>query len=146
MGREQFTPTKSGAERQQFREIQVRNGRHSEPRRAEERRKGEMLHTLAGHIARSSLPHHRPALIRNIWSAYSMLSTPRSPAAWGWGCRFAAPSSMPMGGQLWAVANEPSGAVFQFTVPRAQKALMNSPQAAHQTEEPRGEPVLNGFH
>ena len=37
------------------------------------------------------------ALIRNISSAFSRLSTPRSPAEWGWGCRSAGPSSMPMG-------------------------------------------------
>ena len=43
-------------------------------------------------------------------------------------------------------ARAPVLLIFQFTVPRAQKALMNSPQAAHQTGEPRGEPVLNGFH
>ena len=36
------------------------------------------------------------ALIRNISSAFSMLSTPRSPAVWGWGCQSAGPSSMPM--------------------------------------------------
>ena len=37
------------------------------------------------------------ALIRNTSSASSRLSTPRSPAEWGWGCRSAGLSSMPMG-------------------------------------------------
>jgi PAS domain S-box-containing protein len=33
------------------------------------------------------------ASIRRIWSAFSRHSTPRSPAAWGWGCRYAGQSS-----------------------------------------------------
>src|SRR5580704_5716422 len=37
------------------------------------------------------------ASIRSVSSAFSRLSTPRSPAEWGWGCRFAGPSSKPMG-------------------------------------------------
>ena len=37
------------------------------------------------------------ASIRRISSACSMHFTPRSPAAWGWGCRFAGLSSTPMG-------------------------------------------------
>ena len=37
------------------------------------------------------------------------------------------------GGRLWADANEPRGAVFQFTLPGSGKELMNSLQAAHQT-------------
>jgi signal transduction histidine kinase len=35
------------------------------------------------------------------------------------------------GGRLWAMANEPEGTIFQFTVP-AEKELMNSSQSAHQ--------------
>ena len=30
------------------------------------------------------------------------------------------------GGRLWADANEPRGAVFQFTLPGVEKELMNS--------------------
>ena len=41
------------------------------------------------------------------------------------------------GGRLWADANEPRGAVFQFTLPGAEKELMNSPRAAHRNGEPR---------
>ena len=37
------------------------------------------------------------ALIRTISIAFSRLSTPRSPAEWGWDCRSAGRSSMPMG-------------------------------------------------
>jgi PAS domain S-box-containing protein len=37
------------------------------------------------------------------------------------------------GGRLWAEANEPRGAVFQFTLPDAQNELMSSLQAVHQT-------------
>ena len=41
-------------------------------------------------------------------------------------------------GRLWADANEPRGAVFQFTLPSAEKELMSSRPAAHQTGEPNG--------
>src|SRR5580692_1034086 len=37
------------------------------------------------------------ALVRNISSAFSMLSTPPSPAEWGWGYQSAGPSSTPTG-------------------------------------------------
>jgi signal transduction histidine kinase len=37
------------------------------------------------------------------------------------------------GGRLWPEANEPRGAVFQFTLPDAQNELMSSLQAVHQT-------------
>jgi signal transduction histidine kinase len=39
------------------------------------------------------------------------------------------------GGRLWADANAPRGALFQFTLPSAEKELMNSFRAAHQTGE-----------
>jgi PAS domain S-box-containing protein len=42
------------------------------------------------------------------------------------------------GGRLWAEANEPRGAVFQFTLPGAGKELKSSRPAAHQTGEPSG--------
>ena len=38
------------------------------------------------------------------------------------------------GGRLWAEPNEPRGAVFQFTLPGAERELMNSPRAAHPAE------------
>ena len=41
-------------------------------------------------------------------------------------------------GRLWADVNEPRGAVFQFTLPSAEKELMSSHPAAHQTGEPNG--------
>jgi signal transduction histidine kinase len=36
------------------------------------------------------------------------------------------------GGRLWADANEPRGAVFQFTLPSAENEVMTSRHAAHQ--------------
>jgi PAS domain S-box-containing protein len=41
-------------------------------------------------------------------------------------------------GRLWADVNEPRGAVFQFTLPSAEKELMSSRPVAHQTGEPNG--------
>jgi signal transduction histidine kinase len=41
------------------------------------------------------------------------------------------------GGRLWADANEPHGAVFQFTLPGAEPDLTNSLQAASRAGEPR---------
>jgi C4-dicarboxylate-specific signal transduction histidine kinase len=40
------------------------------------------------------------------------------------------------GGRLWAEANEPRGAVFQFTFPSAEGELMNSLQTARPTKAP----------
>ena len=37
------------------------------------------------------------------------------------------------GGRLWAEANEPRGAVFQFTLPGAEGEFMSSLQASHRT-------------
>jgi signal transduction histidine kinase len=35
------------------------------------------------------------------------------------------------GGRLWAEANKPRGAAFQFTLPGAEEELTNSPQPVH---------------
>jgi PAS domain S-box-containing protein len=40
------------------------------------------------------------------------------------------------GGRLWADAIEPSGTVFQFTVPTVERALMDSDPERQQSEEP----------
>jgi PAS domain S-box-containing protein len=37
------------------------------------------------------------------------------------------------GGQLWADANQPRGAVFHFTLPGAEREVTNPPQASHRT-------------
>ena len=42
------------------------------------------------------------------------------------------------GGRLWADANEPRGAVFQFVLPSTDSELLNSLQAAHQNGVPQG--------
>ena len=50
------------------------------------------------------------------------------------------------GGRLWADANEPRGAVFQFTLPGAEKEIMNPLPAAQQTGEPHEDTVLDRSH
>jgi signal transduction histidine kinase len=45
------------------------------------------------------------------------------------------------GGRLWADANEPRGAAFQFTLPGADKELTNSFRPTHQTQEPQEDSV-----
>jgi PAS domain S-box-containing protein len=50
------------------------------------------------------------------------------------------------GGRLWVEANEPRGAAFQFTLPSADKELINLPQALHQTVEPHGGIVPGPSH
>jgi hypothetical protein len=48
------------------------------------------------------------------------------------------------GGRLWAEANEPRGVIFRFTVPSAEKELINSLQPSHQAGEPRDDPRYVG--
>jgi hypothetical protein len=50
------------------------------------------------------------------------------------------------GGRLWVEANEPGGAVFQFTVPSAEKELMSRPQSAHETEGPHQDAPVDASH
>jgi PAS domain S-box-containing protein len=50
------------------------------------------------------------------------------------------------GGRLWAEANEPGGAIFQFTVPSAEKELMNCPQSARKTGEPHEDTPVDTSH
>jgi PAS domain S-box-containing protein len=45
------------------------------------------------------------------------------------------------GGRLWADANEPRGAVFQFALPRAEEELMKPLPAVHQAGEPHEDTV-----
>ena len=59
------------------------------------------------------------ALIRNISSAFSTLSTPRSPAGWGWGCRSAGPSSKLMAAGCGLTQTSPECRI-QFTLPSAE--------------------------
>lgn len=41
------------------------------------------------------------------------------------------------GGKLWAESNEPRGAVFQFTLPDAEREFSAPPDVRHPTQEPR---------
>jgi K+-sensing histidine kinase KdpD len=47
------------------------------------------------------------------------------------------------GGRLWADVNASGGAVFQFTLPSAEKELMNPLPAAHQIGEQNEGAVLD---
>ena len=50
------------------------------------------------------------------------------------------------GGRLWADANAPRGAVFQFTLPGAEKELMNPPPASRQTGKQNEGTVSDASH
>jgi hypothetical protein len=50
------------------------------------------------------------------------------------------------GGRLWADANEPRGAVFQFTLRSADKELTNSFRPAQLTREPYEDTVSDPAH
>jgi K+-sensing histidine kinase KdpD len=48
-------------------------------------------------------------------------------------------------GRLWANAIEPRGTVFQFTLPTAERAPMNSVPEHHRSEEPHADTVSAAF-
>jgi C4-dicarboxylate-specific signal transduction histidine kinase len=50
------------------------------------------------------------------------------------------------GGRLWAEANEPGGAIFQFTIPSAEKELINRPQSVPETGEPHQDTPVEASH
>ncbi|HEY6832942.1 MAG TPA: PAS domain S-box protein [Pseudolabrys sp.] len=50
------------------------------------------------------------------------------------------------GGRLWAEANEPHGAIFQFTLPGADKELTGSRRPAHTTRELHEDTVSDAAH
>ena len=57
------------------------------------------------------------ASLRRVSGASLRPSTPPSLAVWGWVCRSAVSIIEAHGGRLWATANVPRGALFQFAVP-----------------------------
>jgi nitrogen-specific signal transduction histidine kinase len=50
------------------------------------------------------------------------------------------------GGRLWAGVNEPYGAVFQFTLPHAEKEIMDPRPAALHTRERYEDSASNDHH
>jgi hypothetical protein len=71
---------------------------------------------------------------RNISSAFSRLFTPRSPAEWGWGCRSAGPSSMPMGAGYGEMRTSLAAPYLSLPCPaRKWQELINSHQEVRQT-------------
>jgi len=49
-------------------------------------------------------------------------------------------------GRLWIEANEPRGAIFQFTLRNAKKELMNCPQLDYETGEPHSDTLIDASH
>jgi hypothetical protein len=86
------------------------------------------------------------ALIRNISNAFSMLSTPRSPAEWGWGSRSAGPSLTPAGAGCGQTQTSLEARSISVHLAELGKELMNSLRAAHQTEEPHEDMARNASH
>jgi signal transduction histidine kinase len=70
-----------------------------------------------GRRARSRCAIPARAWTLRIPSAFSRLSTRRSPKGMGMGLAICRSMVEAHGGRMWASANEPRGAVFQFTLP-----------------------------
>jgi hypothetical protein len=85
------------------------------------------------------------ALIGNAVSAFSMLSTARSPAGSGWYCRFPDPSSTPTGSGGGQTPTSPEAPYFVSPCPVGME-LMNSLHAGDQNGEPREHTALDASH
>jgi hypothetical protein len=68
-----------------------------------------------------------PASIRRISSACSMHFTPRSPAAWGWGCRFAGLSSTPRGAGCGQRPMNLAALYFSLPCPPSRESCVKAP-------------------
>jgi PAS domain S-box-containing protein len=78
---------------------------------------------------RDSGPGLAPAALEHLFKAFHTTK----PSGLGLGLSICRSIVEAHGGRLWADANEPRGAVFQFTLPGKEKELMNSLPAACQT-------------
>jgi hypothetical protein len=87
-----------------------------------------------------------PGIDPDISNAFSMLSTPRSPAEWGWGSRSAGPSLTPVGAGCGQTQTSLEARSISVHLAELGKELMNSLRAAHQTEEPHEDMARNASH
>jgi C4-dicarboxylate-specific signal transduction histidine kinase len=78
---------------------------------------------------RDSGPGLAPAALEHLFKAFHTTK----PTGLGLGLSICRSIVEAHGGRLWADANEPRGAVFQFTLPGKEKELMNSLPLACQT-------------
>ena len=78
---------------------------------------------------RDSGPGLAPAALEHLFKAFHTTK----PSGLGLGLSICRSIVEAHGGRLWVDANEPRGAVFQFTLPGEEKELMNSLPAAGQT-------------
>ncbi len=80
---------------------------------------------------RDSGPGLAPGALKHAFEA-SYTTKPSGLGLGLWICRSIIEAH---GGRLWATANRDRGAIFQFTLSSAEKKLVNSSEAAHQTGE-----------
>jgi signal transduction histidine kinase len=78
---------------------------------------------------RDSGPGINPAHVERVFDAFYTTKS----SGMGMGLSICRSIIEAHGGRLWAEANEPRGAVFQFTLPGAQGEFMSSLQSVHRT-------------
>jgi C4-dicarboxylate-specific signal transduction histidine kinase len=91
---------------------------------------------------RDSGPGLAPATLQHIFDAFYTTK----PNGMGMGLSISHSIIKAHGGRLWAEANVPRGAVFQFTLPTADREFTNFSRTAHQTGERREDTVLDASH
>jgi PAS domain S-box-containing protein len=82
---------------------------------------------------RDSGPGIDPAHLDRVFDAFYTTK----PSGTGMGLSICRSIIHAHGGKLWAEANEPRGAVFQFVLPGTDGELTSPPQVGHRTSEPR---------
>jgi signal transduction histidine kinase len=93
-------------------------------------------------IVRDSGPGIDPECIERIFEAFYTTKS----GGMGMGLSICRSIIDAHGGRLWAEANEPGGALFQFTIPSAENELTNRPQSTPKIEEPHEDTVVGTSH